>query len=179
MTMINADDLLENDSDFTNAILKHLPKFDQRKWAEFDHKPYRGYWKAFMAFLTMSEKVARNMRLTALSQSTMENPGKCFPKLRVAAISTSTDTKCPECEIHHFRKDNTTTTDWFSCCQRFRDKTPNERIMMADKHSSCLLCTSWSHSTQNCTWKDLKCNHIEDGEICGENHSRWFHVLKK
>ena len=203
MTLANAEGILDSDYDFINAILKHLPQYEQRRWAEFDYVRHGGFWKGFLAFLSDIERAAKNMRLTALSQNTNDEqrarrnkcdwcqiPGhiesKCMKKQRgvarviVAGVTTSLpNSKCPLCEKEHMRMDQSSISDWLSSCCLFRQGSPEERIEMATRLSVCFSCTSWLHKTEDFPLKHKTCNHKEGTNICNEEHSRWFHVPSK
>ena len=143
------------------------------------------------------------MRLTALSQNTMEDqrskrtkcdwcqiPGhieaKCMkkqrgsPKVVVAGLTaTESNSKCPNCDKEHHRRDQNAISDWFSSCHFFRQKTPEERIEMANKYLACFSCTSWLHRMEDCPFKSKPCHYKEGSDVCKEEHSRWFHIPSK
>ena len=72
LTKLKAEDLLNSDNDYLNAIYKILPHNHQLDWDKFDITNYETEWKAFAVFLENIYASALRKRTRMESLNVME-----------------------------------------------------------------------------------------------------------
>ena len=94
------------------------------------------------------------------------------------------DYTCPCCKKTHMwkpkrnPKSKERPADRFYSCPEYRKLDVKSRGELLEKSNGCILCTSWSHSKDECSanMKVARCGEKEsDGQECKKLHSRLLH----